>query len=103
MNPRVPNPPRLPDRMPKRGNFVVPLAINLGLMLALYLATADTSAAYHSLKYLVALGGLTVITILATVAAALAGYSRTAMGLGLSILLIFLVGLGSCALTLQNS
>lgn len=87
------------NRRPERGNFVVPLALNLALILALYLCNDPAS---ELLEYLFGLGYLALANALATVVAALAGYAKTAKGLGLSILLIFLVGLGSCALALQT-
>ena len=99
MNPRVPDPPHLPDRPPERGNFVVPLALNMALMLAIYLCN---DPANELLEYLFGLGYLALANTLATVVAAVTGYAKTAMGLGLSILLIFLVGLGSCAVALHG-
>jgi hypothetical protein len=95
----APEPPR------KKGNFILPVGINAFLMLVAYVITdaqSGHSTGDTALSYFFVLVGLFVLNILAALIAALMGKTHTALGFLLAILGIFLIGLGTCAYSLQH-
>ena len=102
MEPRLP--PILPDEKP-RGSVQQPLLINGGLMLLLYAGAylvTNGKLAETAYAYFFALVGLFIVNVLATIILAFMGRSRTVMGCIYSGIGIFLIGLGSCAITLTH-
>ena len=94
-----------PEPPKKKGNFILPVGLNAILMLVTYAITAAQNGSRTgdaALPYFFVLVGLFALNILAALIAALMGKTQTALGLLLSILGIFLVGLGTCAQSLQN-
>ncbi len=84
---------------------MLPIGINAVVMLAAYSVTSAQSGGRTgdtALEYFFVLAGLFVLNILAAVVTALVGKTQTALGICLAILGIFLIGLGTCAYSLQN-
>ena len=101
-------PPPLPETPPPppKGSLLGPLLANAVLLVVLYVvayASGNGSAGDTAVMYFSALVGLLLVNVLAAMVAALAGKPQTALGFLFSILGIFLIGLGTCAYSLQHT